>query len=143
MTLVRFICAKDAIMCRGRNAYRLAYRRGLFSRRLNIIERIITKHRLFTDTPIQDGLWVCDLRSCNILSGTNKFCLGAILILSLVLELNKISSTGLKPSSVLGEVAVVHVISFSGHAALVNLPFFCCAYFQRHRYHLHWESNVG
>jgi hypothetical protein len=48
---------------------------------LNIIERIIPKHKIFTETRTQDSFRVCDLSSCNLLSETNKFCLGAVILL--------------------------------------------------------------
>jgi hypothetical protein len=46
---------------------------------LNVVEKIIHKPQIFTETRIQDSFRVCDLSSYNLLSETNKFCLGAVL----------------------------------------------------------------
>jgi hypothetical protein len=47
---------------------------------LNIIEKIIPKPKIFTETRTQDSSRVCDLSSCNLLSESNKICLGAALL---------------------------------------------------------------
>jgi hypothetical protein len=47
---------------------------------LNIIEKIIPKPKIFTETRTQVSFQVCDLSSCNFLSETNKFCLGTVLL---------------------------------------------------------------
>jgi hypothetical protein len=60
---------------------------------------IISKRKIFTETQTEDSFRVCDLSSCN-LSETNKFCLGAFLLLCLVLEQHKTSSSGLEPRTV-------------------------------------------
>jgi hypothetical protein len=94
---------------------------------LNIIEEIIPKPKIFTDTRTEDSFRVCDLGSCNLLSETNKFCLDAVLLLCLVLELHKTSLSGLEPRTDLGVVAFVSIISFPKQTALVLAPFFCRA----------------
>jgi hypothetical protein len=76
---------------------------------LNIIERIIPKPKLFTETRTQDSFRVCDLSSCNILSETNKICPGGFHLLCSVLELHEISS-GLEPRTHFGVVAFVSTI---------------------------------
>jgi hypothetical protein len=47
---------------------------------LNIIEKIIPKPKILTENRTQDSFRACALSSCNLLSETNKFCLGAVLI---------------------------------------------------------------
>jgi hypothetical protein len=58
---------------------------------LIITEKIIPKPKIFTETRAQDSFRVCALSLCNFLSEANKFCLGAFLLLCLVLELHKTS----------------------------------------------------
>jgi hypothetical protein len=107
---------------------------------LNIIETIIPKPKIFTETRTQDSLRVCVRSSCN-LSETNKFCLGTVLLLCLVLELHKTSSSGLEPRTVFGVVEFVSVISSSKQRTSALAPFSCRAYYPSYRNHLHWESN--
>jgi hypothetical protein len=79
-------------------------------------------------TPIVGTLVVGSyvLCSCNLLPETNKFCLD-VLLLCLVLELHKTSSSGLEPSTVFGLVAFVSIISSSKQTTSVLEPFFCRA----------------
>jgi hypothetical protein len=91
---------------------------------LNIIEKINPKPKIFTETRTQDSFQVCALSSCNLLSETNKFCLGAILLMFLVLELHKTSSSGLEPRIVFSVVPFVPVISSSKQTTLILAPFF-------------------
>jgi hypothetical protein len=122
------ICAKDVILCRCRNTYRRGSRRGLYlscrmpSRGSRIVEyyKVIPKPKIFTKTWTQDSFLVCALSSYNLLSETNKFCLGVVLLLCLVLELHKTSSLGLEPRA----VTSVPVISSSKQTTLVLAPFF-------------------
>jgi hypothetical protein len=79
---------------------------------LNIIEKIIPKPKIFTETRTQDSFWVCTLSSCNLLSETNKFCLDVVLLLCLVLELHKTSSSGLEPRRVFGVVALEIILKY-------------------------------
>jgi hypothetical protein len=60
-----------------------------------------------------------DQNSCNLLSKTNKFCLGALLLLCLVLELRKTFSSRIEPRTVFGVVAFVSIISSSKQTTLV------------------------
>jgi hypothetical protein len=110
---------------------------------LNIIEKFIPKPKIFTETRTQDSFRVCDLSSCNLLSETNKFCLGNVLLLWLVLELHKTSSLGLEPRRDFGVVAFVSIISSPKRTNFTLAPFFCRAYYPSYRNHLHWESNSG
>jgi hypothetical protein len=105
---------------------------------LNITERIILKPKIFIETRTHYSFRVCDLSSCNLLSETNKFCLGAILLVFLVLELHNTSSSGLEPRAVFGVVAFI-----STQTTFVLTPFFCRAWYQSYRNHLHWESKPG
>jgi hypothetical protein len=93
---------------------------------LNIIEKCIPKPKILTETRTQDIFRVCDLSSCN-LSETNKFRLSVVLLLCLVLELHKTSSSRLEPRTDFGVVAFVSIISSSKQTALVLAPFFCRA----------------
>jgi hypothetical protein len=80
------ICAKDGILCGRRNAYRRGSRRGFVCVMSYVIPRItyflirknIPKPKILTKTQTQDSFRLCDLSSCNLLSETNKFCLGAV-----------------------------------------------------------------
>jgi hypothetical protein len=65
---------------------------------LNIVEKIIIipKPNIFTETRTQDSFWVYDLSSCNLLAETINFGLGAILLSSLVSELQKQLSPGIE-----------------------------------------------
>jgi hypothetical protein len=122
---------KYVILCWRRNAYRRGSRRmrhvvchpeGHAS--LNIIEKIIPKPKIFTETWTQYIFRVCDLSSCNLLSETKKFGIGAVLLLYLVLDLHKTSLSGLEPRTDFGDVAFVSIISSSKQTALVLAPFF-------------------
>jgi hypothetical protein len=64
-----------------------------------IMEKIIPKPKIFTETRTQASFRVWHLSSCNLLSEINKFCLGAVLLLCLVLELHKTYSSGLEPGT--------------------------------------------
>jgi hypothetical protein len=90
---------------------------------LSIIDKIIPKPKIFTQTRTQDSFRVCDLSPCNLLSERNKFCFGAVPLLCLVLELHKTSSSELG----LGVVAFVSMISSSKQTTLVLALFFCPA----------------
>jgi hypothetical protein len=94
---------------------------------LNIMVRITPKPKIFTDARTQDSFQVCFLSSCNHLSEWNKFWLGAVLLLCLVLELHKSSSLGLERRTDFDVVAFVTVISSSKQTTLVLAPFFCRA----------------
>jgi hypothetical protein len=50
------------------------------SRRRFVIEKIIPKPKIFTETGTQDSFRVCALSSCNLLAETNKVALGAFLL---------------------------------------------------------------
>jgi hypothetical protein len=106
-------------------------------------KKIIPKPKIFTESRTQDSFRVCDFSSCNLLSDKNKFCLDAVLLLCLVLELHKTSSSGLEPRTVFGVVAFVSIISSSKQMTLVLTPFFCRAWYLSYRNHLHWKSNPG
>jgi hypothetical protein len=56
---------------------------------LNIIEKIIPKPNIFTETRTQGSFRVRDLCSCNFLAETNNFGLGAVLLSYLVSELQE------------------------------------------------------
>jgi hypothetical protein len=61
-----------------------------------IIIIIISKPKIFTGTRNQDRVLDCGLTSCNIPTETNNFYLGVVLRSSIVSELQKLSSPGLK-----------------------------------------------
>jgi hypothetical protein len=96
---------------------------------LNIIENIIPNPKIFTETRTQDSFRVCGLSSCNILSETNKFCLGTVLLLCLVLELHKTSSSGLERRTDFGVVAFVSIIFFSTHNCCLGALILPCLAF--------------
>jgi hypothetical protein len=60
-------------------------------------EKIIPKLHIFTWTRTQDSFRVCDFSPCNLITETNKFCLGAVRLSCLVSELQKASSSELEP----------------------------------------------
>jgi hypothetical protein len=110
---------------------------------LNIIEKIIPKPKFFTEIRTRDSFRVCDRSSCNLFSDSNKFCLGAVLLVCLVLELRKTSSARLEPRTVFGVVAFVSVIFSSKQTTLVLAPFFCRTSYPSYRNHLHGDNFSG
>lgn len=56
---------------------------------LNITEKNYLQPKIFINSPSLESFRVCDIRTCNFLSETNKFCLGAFLALFLISTLQK------------------------------------------------------
>jgi hypothetical protein len=108
-----------------------------------IIFVIIPKPNIFARTRTQNSFTVCGLSSCNLLAETNNFVLYAVLLSCLFSELQKPSSPGLEPRTVLRFVALVPVISSPKQTILFFTPFFYRAYFLSYRNRLHRDSNPG
>jgi hypothetical protein len=105
----RLISSKDGILCRRCNAYRRGFLRGFVCVMclpeghvsLNIIEKIIPKSKIFTETRTQESFRVFDRSSCDLLSETNKFCrlVAVLLVLSFGATLNFLVRTRAQDSS--------------------------------------------
>jgi hypothetical protein len=116
---------------------------GMSSRESRTVEyyrKIVPQPFVFTETRTLYSFRVYDLSSCNLLSETTKFCLGAVLLSCLVLELHKTSS-GLEPRTDFGVVAFFSIIFSSKQTILFLASFIYRAWYPSYRNHLHWESN--